>query len=122
MILYLSASYNRVEEMRQLRRVLDAVPHVYVQSSWLDMDKNTPYPICAHTDKVDIRTCDVLVAFTEKAGIWTSGGRHVEFGIAWEAGKKLWIVGPEENVFHSIAHERFENADALQKHLWRVAK
>lgn len=121
MILYLSASYNRVEEMRQLRPLLDAIPHTHVQSSWLDMDEKTPYPICAHTDRADIRVCDVLVAFTEKAGIWTSGGRHVEFGIAWEAGKKLWIVGPEENVFHSIAHERFEDAGALLAHLRRIA-
>lgn len=116
MIVYLSARYERAEEMRALRTRLHEIPRIEVRSHWLD-EKPNALPIrCAYIDRADIRSSDALIAFTE-TGSWPRGGRHVEFGIAWEAGKKLWVVGPEENIFHTMAHERFADAEEMILHL-----
>jgi hypothetical protein len=45
------------------------------------------------------------VAFTEEPPIFpvaSSGERHVEFGIALAAGKRVCIVGPRETMFHHL--------------------
>ena len=46
---------------------------------------------------------------------WSArGGRHVEFGLALAAGKRLCIVGPRENIFHFLPRvEVFRSTDDL---------
>lgn len=117
MIVYLSARYERAEEMRILRARLREIPRTEVRSHWLDEKPHALPVACAFVDRADIRSSDVLVAFTEEPGVWSRGGRHVEFGIAWEAGKRLWVVGPEENIFHTMAHERFADAEQMLVHV-----
>jgi hypothetical protein len=55
----------------------------------------------AAEDLRDVMRSNMLLSFTENddAG-YTSGGRHVEFGVAYVNGLTLVIVGPRENVFH----------------------
>ena len=54
----------------------------------------------AHEDFLDVSMCQLLIAFTEKPrGQPGRGGRHVELGIALGQMKKVWIVGPRENIF-----------------------
>jgi hypothetical protein len=53
-------------------------------------------------DVEDVLKAEVLVAF---AGLRSEpaigGGRHVEFGIALQAGKFIIVVGPKgEHIFH----------------------
>jgi crossover junction endodeoxyribonuclease RusA len=52
----------------------------------------------AADDFQDIKSCDLLIAFTE-ADMHPRGSRHVELGIALALGKKIIVVGPRENVF-----------------------
>jgi hypothetical protein len=57
----------------------------------------------AQDDVNDVKSCDLLIAFTEeprseKSG-YSRGGRHVEMGIALGLRTPVWIVGPRENLF-----------------------
>jgi hypothetical protein len=46
-----------------------------------------------------VLACDLLIAFTEvPRTVASRGGRHVELGIAVGARKRVWIVGPRENM------------------------
>ena len=38
----------------------------------------------------------------EPSAPYSRGGRHVEFGYALATGKKVRVIGPEENVFHGL--------------------
>lgn len=56
----------------------------------------------AHDDFRDVVSCDLLIHFTEQPRSDSGrgrGGRHVEMGIALGMMKRVWIVGPRENLF-----------------------
>jgi hypothetical protein len=54
----------------------------------------------AHDDFRDVSMCQLLIAFTEQPRSSPNrGGRHVELGIALGMMKRVWIVGPRENIF-----------------------
>lgn len=54
----------------------------------------------AHDDYRDVVSCELCIHFTEEPRASASrGGRHVEFGIALGLMKRVWIVGPRENIF-----------------------
>lgn len=54
----------------------------------------------AEEDYLDVVLADLLIAFTEMPRSGNSrGGRHVELGIALGMMKRVWIVGPRENIF-----------------------
>ena len=54
----------------------------------------------AADDFRDVTSCQLLIAFTEEPRSSASrGGRHVELGIALGQMKRVWIVGPRENIF-----------------------
>lgn len=107
MKVYLSARYPRQAELRVYRDKLEALG-ITVTSRWLDQP-----PHAGHTqqhaieDVDDIYEADVFVAFSEPpievnpAPFAARGGRHVEFGIAYECGCTCLVVG-EENVFHLL--------------------
>lgn len=76
--------------------------------------------IAAIQDFGDVCRANMLLSFTEDddAG-YTSGGRHVEYGIAYTMGLTLAIVGPRENVFHCFGHEeQFDDFDAFERSIW----
>ena len=58
----------------------------------------------AQEDLDDIFADEMVVSFTmdPKTTGYQSGGRHVEYGFSYALGKKMVIVGPEENVFHAL--------------------
>jgi hypothetical protein len=46
---------------------------------------------------------DAVIIFTEIPNtVLATGGRHVEFGLALAHGKRVFVVGPRENVFHYL--------------------
>lgn len=104
--IYLSARWLRREQVRDLRTTILQLGHA-VRSRWLDCPIDTPPATCAAMDMADIDACDLLIAFTEPPDVYSTGGRHVEFGLALAARKPIWIVGPEENVFHYLTTRRF---------------
>jgi hypothetical protein len=112
---YLAARYSRYDEMCGVRDVLEGLGHE-VTSRWVDRHNGTlPQSIppnrlngdpgsCAPfalNDLSDMVVADAVVSFTSRDG-GGKGGRHVEFGWALAAGKRVIVVGPREHVFHTL--------------------
>lgn len=113
---YLAARYSRYPEMQGVRDVLTALGHT-VTSRWIDQhggdqlesatqavlnsDPRSVQHFGVH-DLDDIRAADVLVSFTSPDG-GGKGGRHVEHGYALGLGMPVIIVGPRENIFHTLS-------------------
>jgi nucleoside 2-deoxyribosyltransferase len=139
MKIYLAARYSRREELCGYRERLEQLGHT-VTSRWLKGNhqiSNEGIPLnelglpfrgpddqaaemrarFAAEDLADVRTADMLVAFTEEPrSIKTRGGRHVEFGYALALGILVVIVGPEETVFH-WGQNQFASFDAFMLNL-----
>jgi hypothetical protein len=126
---YLAAKFGQQKEMRGVRDFLVNEGHE-VTSRWIDVEHENDE---AHTvtdamrvgyakmDVDDVLAADVLVAFSgprSEPGI--GGGRHVEFGIALQAGKQIIVVGPKgEHIFHWCDNVAFaDNVDDLSALLW----
>ena len=57
----------------------------------------------AKDDYWDLHRADVLMAFSEPPHSGSPrGGRHVEFGLAMAWNKTVIVVGPRENIFHTL--------------------
>lgn len=127
MRIYLAGRYSRREELCGYREQLRAAGH-NVQAVWLDgmhQISDTGEPIGEHGEELvereqmyadkkaaalrqkfaqddfrDVTMCELCIAFTEEPRSKPNrGGRHVELGIALGQMKRVWIVGPRENIF-----------------------
>lgn len=113
--IYLAARYSRNEEMRGVRDVLQALGYE-VTASWIDQhggnllesfvteQLNDDPAGCAQYAQIDVgdlAAADTVISFTSPGG-GGKGGRHVEYGLALGLVKRLIIVGPRENVFHTL--------------------
>lgn len=122
MNIYLAAPYSqRREELGRYAAELREQGHT-VTSRWHEGHR-LPLPdnadelrgaatIYAGWDMLDIIDADLFITFTSKPMAsetleaeppmmpHENGGTHVEFGYALALGKSLWIVGPQENIFH----------------------
>lgn len=134
--IYIAGRFSRQREFRtyaaQLRKrgaTVDARWLERDESDWsaADIRSGNAYAIregnkAAHEDLRDVMRSNLLLSFTENddAG-YTSGGRHVEFGIAYTMGLSLVIVGPRENVFHchGVA-AKFDDFDAFFASPWLI--
>lgn len=123
MKIYLAARYSRFPELQTYATRLESLGHT-ITSRWIKgehqaLDAELLDP--AHRgrareflgdDMGDLLSADAIVAFTETQRTPTRGGRHVEFGIAIGMGKRLFIVGPLENLFYVLAEDtRFDDFD-----------
>ena len=59
-------------------------------------------------DYRDLQAADTVISWTEPPRVESTarGGRHVEFGLAMAMGKRLLVVGPRENLFHTMPNVR----------------
>ena len=117
MNIYLASRYPRRPELAVYRAELEAAGHTVV-SRWIDGDDEpVEHPEGGYTEAAgriargdldDLDRADVLISFTEEPKIVpyleaaARGGRHVEFGYAVAQGKQLIVIGPWENVFHTL--------------------
>ena len=108
MIVYLAARYDRKEELYAYSKELKS-HGVTIGSRWIynEMEEfesfGIVHEIWATIDVEDIHNADVIILFSESPTARTlRGGRHVEFGVALAMKKKLIIVGPKENIFHTL--------------------
>lgn len=122
---YFAGRYNLHPTMRRYRyELLAAIPGAQVTSRWIDChggqfrEAFTPQQLAADPagcwrlgqhDLDDLDQADTVVAFTDLAG-GGRGGRHHEFGAAMALGKRLVVVGPRVNVFHT--HPAIEQHDS----------
>lgn len=105
---YLAATTSRRAELRLYRTALEALGYE-VTSRWLDRvfpdnyaerlnDAPWEFTEWALEDANDVARARILISFT---GGGSLGGRHVEFGIALEASRRLVLCGPREHLFHT---------------------
>lgn len=115
MRIYLAARFSRNDEMRGVRDVLTALGHE-ITSRWIDLHGgdqlesaaaivlNSDPASVAHFGQHDIEdmlAADLVISFTSADG-GGKGGRHVEHGFALGARKRVMVVGPRENIFHTL--------------------
>lgn len=110
---YLAARFGRKEQLLNVRKWLRLLGHE-VTSRWLDTTWEDSDPNVSSVappeyrekycliDLEDVLAAECLISFTERPddSAGKRGGRHVEFGVALQAGKPLIIVGERENIFH----------------------
>lgn len=110
MKIYIAGRYSRRDEFREIAKQLEEMGHE-VTSRWLQEDEplnshmgdHTPdwYAKTAQIDLEDIDNAAAVLFYAEDPKVGTPrGGRHVEFGYAIAKGKFIYVVGPEENIFH----------------------
>jgi nucleoside 2-deoxyribosyltransferase len=110
--IYLAAMYSEKNEISAQAEVfrnhgigvtstwLEELHHPNIQMSEVATNDLTCY---AENDIRDIESADWFVFHSVEPTIPTvRGGRHVEFGYALARGKKILVVGPEENIFHHL--------------------
>jgi hypothetical protein len=107
---YLAASAGRREEMLGVRDVLAPLGYL-VTSRWIDrgvtvdIRQDPMLAACIAAEAVqDIQAAELLLCFTTGNG-GSNGGRQVELGIAYALGKRCIVVGPPENVFHTLLEQ-----------------
>lgn len=116
MKIYFAGRYRDAAVFRHMGDGLREMGHQIV-SSWIytnrragrnfedisDEEKAT----IAQEDVDDVLSCDVLVLLSSDGG---RGGKHVEFGIAIGAGKRICVLGQKQNVFHWLLRiEEYNN-------------
>ena len=118
MKVFLAARYSRIDEINGYAKELRQAGY-QVDARWLlgnhqireGADKvegatmsvpmeGQPFAL---DDAADLQDAEVVISFTETPRSGHSrGGRHVEFGMALAWGKRLIVIGPRENVFHTM--------------------
>ena len=100
---HLAARYPRRLELCGYRERLLSIGDT-VTSRWLDFRKMPRWSYgIAQEDCEDLMRADAVIIFTEIPNtVLATGGRHVEFGLALAQGKRVFVVGPRENVFHYL--------------------
>ena len=114
MWVYLAGRYSRREELLGYAAEIDRAGHETC-STWVAGSHELPegwdqagqFPKAAETfareDLRDLGMADVVICFTDAPmSQLTHGGHHVELGIGLGLGQHLAIVGPRENVFHTL--------------------
>lgn len=127
---YLAGRYDRREELQEVAKLLEATGWFEVTSRWLKEDHEMPANVTteqeqeitaafALDDLVDISRADFVIHFTEDRSVgYNRGGRHVELGLGLGMGKKNFIVGPRENVFHYLPNvTQFDTLNQLLRYL-----
>jgi len=117
MNVYIAGRFARKLELQVYAARLRREGHT-VTSRWLRghnaTESHEKLKLFAEEDLQDVHAADMVLLFTDGGDTdgGYSGGRHWECGYAFALGKKVWIVGPKENVFHHlegvVAFERFE--------------
>ena len=120
--IYLSARWERQQELRAVRNALIGYGHEVV-CRWLeeeeDVTTNRGQAEAADMCLADIVDADIFVAFTEFSRRPERGGRNVELGVALELGIRVILCGPrEENIFHHMGG--VEQVDSVAELLARL--
>lgn len=113
---YIAGKYTAQDRLRIERDRLRALGH-YVSSNWMDQPEKT-YAVTperaiseAYRDIEEIRDADTLIIDTLDES--NTGGREVELGCALAWGHKIVRIGPERNIFHSLAPATFPDWESF---------
>lgn len=120
MRVYLAARFSRMPEMAEYAKQLRA-DGITVTSRWVDGAEAGITRVCnAIMDYGDVAAADVVLSFTEAHGSENAGGgRHTEFGMGVALGKRMIIVGEQEQIFHHLPGVRqFKEFQAARNFLF----
>lgn len=116
MKIYLASNYGTWPTMQEHAAELRRRGHEVI-ADWItgthQADDAARY---AEIDLADLDKCDAVIFFAESPpGSRTRGGKHVEFGYALAKGKRIFLVGTAQNVFHHLpcVVQRLTFADLL---------
>lgn len=139
MRVYIASAFSTIKEVRKQRDELKAIG-IDCTSTWADetadpniqmTDKSLTDSFLLYTaitDIKDIDRSDAIVLITqEPTKPFVRGGRMHEFGYAMGRGKKLFVCGPRENIFHylptvTVCADFEETKQALLKHQLEMEK
>lgn len=105
MKVYLAAPYASMELMREWANLLEKHGHICTARWLLGKEEGMTTAEAARMDLDDVDMADAVVSLTLKKGtMFSSGGRHVEFGYGLAKGKLMIIVNAvdRENIFHHL--------------------
>lgn len=117
MKVYLSGSFDARDEIAKDAAFLRGLGFE-ITSSWLneppiryDSPEHEEWQkrARANEDLLDVERSDVVVVYTHWPS--TSGGLHVELGIAAALRKRIIVFGPRLNVFHYLNLVEHEEGD-----------
>src|SRR5256885_1088546 len=108
MNLYIASKHQ--DKAAALRERLICDGHT-ITARWITDDKKFCSGVAAYTDDERIalarmdeedvrRASDGLVLIAEPEGVNVPGGKHVETGIAIALGRRVFVLGRRENIFH----------------------
>lgn len=128
MKIYLAAQYQRHPEMKAYADTIHKMTKHSVVSKWVngnhealdaatsESEKNRIRREIAEGDLADLQSADLLILFSEKVGTpVVGGGRNWEMGYSFGTGKRIWVVGEKEHIFHYLdmgADVHFESVEA----------
>lgn len=100
---YLAGRYKMKPHLAAIGDLLKQDGHE-ITSSWIyGSEEGLTKKQIAQLDYDDLMAADYCISATEPHGSYNvAGARHVEFGLAYEAGLNCWIVGEPEVIFHHL--------------------
>ena len=115
MKIYIAAKYGHAAHIKEkIAPRIEALGHE-VTSHWINGDEEGKGPQgAAVMDVADVLRADCCLSLSEPYGSENKGGgRHFEFGMAYQAGKRCIVVGHLEIVFHHLESvEYYPDLDA----------
>lgn len=102
--IYLAAPYSAMLRMREWEAILRANGHVSTAKWVSGNEEGMSLNDAAQMDLDDVDTADVVISMAlPKGTMFSSGGRHVEFGYGLARGKMMIVVNSgAENIFHEL--------------------
>jgi len=116
MLTYIAGKWTARRRIRRWAEKVNELPNYSICSSWLTCTK--PFPpvfLQAVKDHNEVQRASLLILDTLDKS--ETGGREVEFGLALGDGCIIYIVGPNRNIFHTMATKQFDTWPKLMEHL-----
>jgi len=104
MRIYLAAPYAEMQRMQEWAARLEKAGHV-ITAKWIHgNEEGMTLHDAAQMDLDDIDAADAVVSMVlPKGSMFSSGGRHVEFGYGLARDKLMIVVSDHaENIFHEL--------------------
>jgi hypothetical protein len=123
---YIAAAYSNKDQACRVRAIIGAIGYACT-STWLDSIHGDAVSLLnsgkatleqvqawARQDLADIDAADILLLLTQDPTTpMVRGGRMTELGYAMGKGKTIWIIGPRENIFTSLADKDWTSPVAM---------
>lgn len=114
-LIYIAAPFDQRDRAKRVKEQLEAAGHV-TTSTWIsshldnldELDSESAMHEANH-DAEGVLRSEIMVFLNGES---TSGGMHVEMGIAIAASKSILLVGPRTSIFHHLPNVKQIDADA----------